>query len=330
MDTFPFKKLYLRESTIRERFENLKKYPVNVQTLNRPYYITNIPNIPRWMKGFGGKNIAFVFESKDYFTYNEISDFFTEQHRIFANRIGDVSLLEYWEKNKDTKYSQKERTPQELFELREELSSDFYEVGTFRPVIAKCVVELLELNCSSLKVMDFSAGWGCRLIAFLALGVYEYVGIDPNESLHKEYETITKFFDHNTKTTFIPSPFEELDVGMYDSYFDLVFTSPPYFNLETYTQNPSQSITKFPELDIWYNHFLLSCCKKAVKCLKPGGYLVLALNNSGKNSQDYVVRLVNDLSNTKNIKYRGLVPYSEMKGDKLKSPQPVWFFQRLF
>ena len=43
-----------------------------------------------------------------------------------------------------------------------------------------------------------------------------------------------------------------------DYDYDLIFTSPPYFILENYTEigKEKQSITNYSELNAWLNNFL--------------------------------------------------------------------------
>lgn len=318
---FPYKNLYLTPEVIKSRFENLKSYIPNIIPYSGVIRINNIQGIPRnyhW-------GSVILFESGDYFKYNEISDFFTEECRVVCKRKGDdESILDFW-----NSHSKDYSGCSTLFEAREKLSSSFYEVGTFRPTIVPCVVDLLRLDPGMLKVLDFSAGWGDRLIAFLALGVSEYVGIDPNRSLHAKYNDIVNFFNYaNTRTTFHQSAFEEWDSGQ-NGYFDLVMTSPPYFDLEKYSDDPSQSTNKHSSFEDWYTKFLLFSCEKSIRLLKKGGYLVLALNNAGQGSSDYTLRLVKDLTRRQGIKFLGMIPYCEMyPNKKLRSPQPIWIFKK--
>ena len=48
------------------------------------------------------------------------------------------------------------------------------------------------------------------------------------------------------------------DVDFKGQKFDLVFTSPPYYTLERYTQEDNQSWKKYKQLQDWLENFYLS------------------------------------------------------------------------
>jgi DNA modification methylase len=52
---------------------------------------------------------------------------------------------------------------------------------------------------------------------------------------------------------------------------DLVLTSPPYFDLEVYTHEPTQSITKTPTYQDWADGFLHEIIKLGIEHLNPNG-----------------------------------------------------------
>src|SRR5262249_14340658 len=63
---------------------------------------------------------------------------------------------------------------------------------------------------------------------------------------------------------------------------DLAFTSPPYFEgngiVENYSDEPTQSHIKFPDLEGWLEAFIGQTIRNSYVALKPGG--ILALNVS--------------------------------------------------
>ncbi|CAE7315323.1 unnamed protein product [Symbiodinium pilosum] len=60
---------------------------------------------------------------------------------------------------------------------------------------------------------------------------------------------------------------------------DLVFTSPPYFNTELYSDEATQSHVKFPTAQTWRLGFLVPTLHNAAAALRPGGYFLLALTS---------------------------------------------------
>lgn len=115
----------------------------------------------------------------------------------------------------------------------------------FPPNIAKYIYN----KYGGERVLDFCAGFGGRLLGFWHSNVKEYVGIDPNKKL-KHNEMISWLrendFYNKKKASIIYSSAEDVN---YDELgkFDLVFTSPPYFNSEIYSEDETQSLTRYPK-----------------------------------------------------------------------------------
>lgn len=96
-----------------------------------------------------------------------------------------------------------------------------------------------------LRVLDPCAGWGDRLTGAFCSGVVgEYVGVDPNSQLFAGYGEIKRLFaplsSATMKATMVMQGFETVAPLLADASFDVVFTSPPFFDYEVYSQqNPT-------------------------------------------------------------------------------------------
>jgi predicted RNA methylase len=143
--------------------------------------------------------------------------------------------------------------------------------SNFRPSAAKAIYGLY---AKDRVVWDMSCGWGGRLLGALATPVKKYIGTDPST---KTFEGLKRLADEigkwsRTKVelhccgseTFIPK-----------EPVDLCFTSPPYFDTEKYSDEPTQSYLKYPSREKWVNGFLLTTIKNCHKCLRSDGVLVL-------------------------------------------------------
>ena len=126
-------------------------------------------------------------------------------------------------------------------ELRTMIGLRKYICAQFKPNVAKVFYDMNKAK----TVCDFSMGWGDRLAgAFASETVEHYVGLDPRKENHPYYEQQrdfytkhTSFFENPTKTDFYCSPAEDFDYSEYENYFDVVFTSPPYFSVERYSHD---------------------------------------------------------------------------------------------
>ena len=171
--------------------------------------------------------------------------------------------------------------------LRASLRMSTGITSQFSTIVAKTIYTITQAK----NVLDFSAGWGDRLIGALATdNIVSYTGIDPNTALHPRYEQIAKEYKHNKKTKFICSPAE--DVVLEPNQFDLIFTSPPYFDLEIYSNEDTQSTNKFKKIEDWLEHFLFKMIEKSYSWIKRDGRLLL-------NISDYE----NNIYNQKMIEY---------------------------
>lgn len=138
-------------------------------------------------------------------------------------------------------------------------------VGLFRPSITK------EIICRyKPKVMlDFTMGWGGRLVGACCENIQKYIGIDLNTNLEPLYASMVKTLK-TLSTTEIELHFKSaLDVDYSKMDYDFVLTSPPYYNVEIYNKN--KVITE----DEWNTTFYEPIFTLTYKHLKRGGHYCL-------------------------------------------------------
>ena len=173
--------------------------------------------------------------------------------------------------------------------LRTMVSLRKYICSQFKPNVAKIIYDKL----GSKNVLDFSAGWGDRLAGFYGSETGEYyLGIDPRKENHPIYHKQAEFYDkHRTlfevekKYEFRESPAEDVDFSEYEDTFDTVFTSPPYFNVERYSYDDTQSWVKYKDIKDWNEKFLQKTLKNLWCSVKAGGYLLVNISDVYSNSK---------------------------------------------
>ena len=141
--------------------------------------------------------------------------------------------------------------------------------------------------------MDFSAGWGDRLAGFYASEHGElFVGIDPRKENHPIYEEQAKFyqkhstfFENDKKHELICEPAEDADLSKYEGIMDIVFTSPPYFNVERYSHDDTQSWVRYKNIDLWNKNFLQTAVNNVWKTLRKGGILMVNISDVNASSK---------------------------------------------
>lgn len=145
----------------------------------------------------------------------------------------------------------------------------------YRPQIAKSVTK------GRKRVLDPCMGWGGRLLGSVANGC-EYVGFDPNTTTFKNLNELVDFLGIHHKVRLICDDalrMDEYEVGV----FDAVLTSPPYFDLEVYTNEATQSVCGRNTYEEWNAHFLTPLVEKCVSRLDKNGISCWNVAKVGKN-----------------------------------------------
>jgi hypothetical protein len=137
----------------------------------------------------------------------------------------------------------------------------------FRPVVAKYVCQTFARDG---VVWDPCMGYGGRLLGALSAGVSLYIGTDIEPSTVTGNQLIVQQLEASDRCRLTQHRAENFDPGV---ELDLVFTSPPYFDLESY----GSSEVHYGSPQGWVRDFLRPVMRCAVERLKSGGHLVLNL-----------------------------------------------------
>ena len=172
----------------------------------------------------------------------------------------------------------------------------------FPPMTAKYLYERFTNDIKEQKqinIYDPSAGWGGRILGAMACRddrVIHYIGTDPNPANFYDNDIRSRYADladfYNTKT-YRGNPFfsetnsyEVFKLGSeeiqhderfkrYKGQLDLIFTSPPYFNREAYSEDENQSYKKYgSSYESWREGFLRPTLETCAEWLKPDRYLL--------------------------------------------------------
>lgn len=135
----------------------------------------------------------------------------------------------------------------------------------YRPQMAKMICDFYDPKI----VLDPCAGWGGRMLGCVASGAY-YIAFEPNTKTYNNLTQLMNFLGIQDKVTLICD--DALNMEKYDiPNVDLVLTSPPYFDLEIYSKESTQSIANFSNYRDWSEQFL----KKLI------GLCLARLNDNG-------------------------------------------------
>lgn len=203
---------------------------------------------------------------------NKFVDYFT-----FLERLGTVSKkgMSFFDFLKDTNYHKKPYIQNLLtYQSGEDKVIALYRIftlhcgsiGLFKPLIAMEIYTRFKPT----SILDFTMGWGGRLVGACALDVPNYIGIDSNKKLKEPYKRMVKLLKQlNTKTKIKLMFKDALKVDYSKLNYDCVLTSPPYYNIEIYEgMKPKNNET-------WEQEFYIPLFKETYKYLKTGGHYIL-------------------------------------------------------
>ena len=172
----------------------------------------------------------------------------------------------------------------------------------FPPLTAKLLYEKFTDHIDNQEqrfhIYDPSSGWGGRILgAMSSRKKIHYIGTDPNPDNFGRYEAVADFYNSNCVDDFSETFTQFFEVekqsNTYDVYregselignnsnfksykgkLDLVFTSPPYFNREQYSQDENQSFKAYSQYDDWVENFLKPTLTTAYDYLKNDRYIL--------------------------------------------------------
>jgi len=148
----------------------------------------------------------------------------------------------------------------------------------YRPILTKGIVAY----CKAKNVLDCSVGWGGRLLGTLSHKDTHFTGIEPFTKTYKGLQDMAKFCGVSDRATLLMEGAEDALPKLQSKSYDLVITSPPYFDLEVYSHEETQSVKKFPTWDSWCENFLEKVIRECLRCLKDDGTSAWSVKNMKK------------------------------------------------
>ena len=132
--------------------------------------------------------------------------------------------------------------------------------------------QMMKMACMKYKpkaVLDPCAGWGGRMLGAVACGC-KYIGFEPNTETHKNLMNMVDFLEIGDMITLIKDDSRNMD--KYDlPKVGMVLTSPPYFDLEIYAEEDTQSVRGHETYESWSFGFLRKIIELSLDRLEDGG-----------------------------------------------------------
>ena len=216
---------------------------------------------------------------------NNIVDYFTFVQRLETKGKYDTNFFEFLEnieEFKKKKFIQTMLTYYEEVKNKNKTKNEYIVLKEVYNICISAINIMRPLNCMEIytkyngkHVLNFCAGWGGSCVAAAALNLPSYIGIEINANLKEPYEKMVNYLSKKSTTNFTVFFEDAVSFDYSKLYYDIVFTSPPYYFLEKYEKNVKYSSKK--EMDdkfykpVFINtythlqkggHYVINVCKE--------------------------------------------------------------------
>lgn len=209
---------------------------------------------------------------------NKFLDFFTFEERLNTRTRKGMNFYEFMNNKEyharpyihNLLVYQENLKVNELIKLYRVYSLHCGSVALFKPLKAKQVYEQFKPT----TVLDPCMGWGGRLVGAVSHRVPRYIGIDLNVNLKEAYQsmvqTLNKLGDVGTYGCALDLHFCDAVGFDYSTLkYDMVFTSPPYFNIELYSHTNKKTKQE------WIDQFYKPLFQNTFQYLLVGGWMCI-------------------------------------------------------
>lgn len=199
-------------------------------------------------------------------------------HRFDVSYYGRSTAYETWHTfsglRRAIRYQLRLGLPVYPTRVRNAITMDTRTPTLFRPLIAKYLVQTYAKE--GLWVWDPCAGYGGRMLGTLAAG-HSYVGTDVDDKTVEGNKALSELLPVRSSVNVVKMPAQLFEP---DQTLGLVFTSPPYFDAERYSDSELQSYRTSPDLDSWLDGFIGQIARTARHSLISGGCFILNLSDN--------------------------------------------------
>jgi len=163
-------------------------------------------------------------------------------------------------------------------------------IQNFKPMNARAIWEHI---CPVWRgrVLDFSSGYGGRMLGAMTSNLrYHYTGIDPNTRTSQGLEALGELLTEQNlgagySINCVPSEEFDTEPGSYDA----AFSSPPYFNLETYTDESTQCMNRYTNLAAWFDGYVAPTLEMVYKALANDGIYAVNIADYKNGKEQFAI-----------------------------------------
>lgn len=332
-DDFPYMNGLYEDNYIINKFIEFIDFDMPFKKLGKNCYFRANVKLPKIHFLYKYRGIYLL--DKQPKTYRDIlciGDAFVDICRAHCNFKGLLTPYEYYQQNKEFIIDSLSKKQMDItkMNIRNEIYENNKECSSHNPAIIKKFIEKYKAT----KILDMSAGWGDRLLGTMGAKisnrqVIKYTAADPNNCIHECYKNMIKLlskYSPNTECVYniFKDGFENINIEK--NYYDLAYTSPPYFDYEVYSQDDKQSINVHDNENSWYNNFLKPSVIKFIDGLVNGGHMILYIGQA--HDKTYMEQLFEWIKYYDNVYYYGCVFYGTHYSSGLLGAHPMYVYKK--
>lgn len=304
-------------TSINRNFRRDSFYSYSPSLVKKSQYSLGLTDGKKWIENFKSSNFRFWLDPSDKTPSNLITIKRKDVDDLIKKGVIDNSVFISDDLDNPDFKDENQKFKIRLFELGQKLFPKGFNhlrqglvmMGVnFPPSISKFMYSKFTddfKDQSEILIYDPSMGYGGRLLGCLSVRDrnIHYVGTDPSTENWiddlgiSRYDLMGRFYNSNVKgkhTTTYETFMEgsevvhmNKDFQKYKGKFDFIFTSPPYFGAEGYSEDETQSYKKFPTYEEWRDGFLTQTLKNCVDYLKPKRWICWNISDVQFNGKYY-------------------------------------------
>jgi 16S rRNA G966 N2-methylase RsmD len=211
---------------------------------------------------------------------NKVVDYFTFTHRLETKGKYNTNFYEFIENIEEFKKKKFIQTMLTYYKDVKNKNGTKNEYKVLKEVYNICIsaINIMRpLNCIEIykkyhakRVLNFCAGWGGSAVGAAALDLDAFYGIEINTDLKGPYDRMVAYLKSKCKTDINIQFCDAVEADYSLLNYDIVFSSPPYYEIEKYANNVKYNSKKEME-ELFYKPLFI----KSYNGLQKGGHYII-------------------------------------------------------
>lgn len=203
-------------------------------------------------------------------------------------------------------------------------------VSFFKPAVARSLYRQWCPVTPTPIAWDPSCGFGARLLGFAAAfpgGIY--LGNEPASAIRRDVMALSQLLKdagHLTHSYISDAGSEKEELE--PESVDIVLTSPPYFNLERWFDEPGQCWKDYPTLTDWTQKYLHPTFKTAYTALRPGCRMIINIDERNRDVTLTTAHAVGFSLEAEQALELGSDHFARSRGQTNARSEPIFVFRK--